>query len=210
MKTIKWSTVPNTLNKEQFYKLCGISKKTALFLLQSGKVPCVTTGKKTRCYLIRKEDVKVYLRDREVYPEFYKAASGWYSGKTNSKRVSKRVSYIVPDIDSELLKFLPAFFTELLKDEPDVMTVADIHSFTGYSMETVKRWIRRGHLKSFHKGKQNLIPKVFLVEYLCSGPFRTILRKTPWHVQSIQRFPLWVHCKMLNDAASEPQEQGAS
>ncbi|MGM9647895.1 MAG: hypothetical protein ACI3YH_07180, partial [Eubacteriales bacterium] len=46
---IDWASVPDVMNKDQFYRICHISKSTALHLLKSGKVPCEWTGKKTRC-----------------------------------------------------------------------------------------------------------------------------------------------------------------
>ena len=53
---INWDTVPGVMSKDQFYKLCHISKSTARYLLQAGKVPCQYTCKKARCYQIRKTD----------------------------------------------------------------------------------------------------------------------------------------------------------
>lgn len=41
---------PETISKEQFYRIAHISKATALHLLQNGLVPCKDTGKKTRRY----------------------------------------------------------------------------------------------------------------------------------------------------------------
>ena len=38
---------PETVQKEQFRIICHISKRTARYLLQSGLVPCVQSGKKT-------------------------------------------------------------------------------------------------------------------------------------------------------------------
>ena len=70
---IDWDSVPDVMNKDQFYRLCHISKSTALHLLKSGKVPCEWSGKKTRCYKIRKEDVKAYLEERAIFPELYSA-----------------------------------------------------------------------------------------------------------------------------------------
>ena len=61
---VNWDSVPEVMNKEQFFRICHISKSTALHLLKSGKVPCEWSGKKTRCYKIRKEDVKAYLEER--------------------------------------------------------------------------------------------------------------------------------------------------
>lgn len=43
---------PETVQKEQFRIICHISKRTARYLLQSGLVPCVQSGKKTRNYTI--------------------------------------------------------------------------------------------------------------------------------------------------------------
>jgi len=81
---IDWDSVPDVMNKDQFYRLCHISKSTALHLLKSGKVPCEWTGKKTRCYKIKKEDVRAYLEERAVYPELYSAPRGWYLDYVNA------------------------------------------------------------------------------------------------------------------------------
>ena len=55
-KPINWNEVPDVITKEQFYRICHISKSTALYLLKSGAVPCEYSGKKTRCYKIKKDD----------------------------------------------------------------------------------------------------------------------------------------------------------
>ena len=46
-------TFPRTMSKDQFYQAAHISKATALYLLQSGLVPCKDSGKKTRRYTIK-------------------------------------------------------------------------------------------------------------------------------------------------------------
>ena len=48
---------PEIMNKEQLRKVCHISKRTAHYLLQFNLIPHVCTGKKTRCYAIKKRDV---------------------------------------------------------------------------------------------------------------------------------------------------------
>lgn len=59
---IDWDSVPEVMNKGQFYRLCHISKSTTLHLLKSGKVPCQWTG-----VAIKKEDVRAYLEERVVF-----------------------------------------------------------------------------------------------------------------------------------------------
>ena len=54
---------PEVITKNQFYRIAHISKATALFLLQSGKVPCKDSGKKTRRYKISTDDVILYRTD---------------------------------------------------------------------------------------------------------------------------------------------------
>ncbi len=92
------------------------------------------------------------------------------------------------------------YYEELLSKQPDVMTATDVHALTGYAVASVNNWIRRGYLKAFRKGSNYLIPKLYLVEFFCSVPFRTIVRKTPWHVQTLKNFPGWDQCRvLLND-----------
>ena len=59
------------LSKEQFYKECHISKATALWLIQSGLIPAIDTKKKTKRYLIAREDVEIFKHERERNPSKY-------------------------------------------------------------------------------------------------------------------------------------------
>ncbi len=68
---------PEVVSKDQFYRIAHISKATALYLLSSGKVPCKDSGKKTRRYAIRIDDIILYLIDREINPENYRAPDLW-------------------------------------------------------------------------------------------------------------------------------------
>lgn len=70
---------PETVQKEQFRIICHISKRTARYLLQSGLVPCVQSGKKTRNYTIKMKDIVRYLERREIHPEKYKLPPGSYT-----------------------------------------------------------------------------------------------------------------------------------
>ena len=132
MKNIDWGKVPNELTMEQFYKLCHVSKKTARYLLRSGKIPCEYTGKRTHCYTIRKEDVIAFLQDREQYPEAYKAPPGWYSGGYDP-----RSHHDIPPI---VLKDMHVYYEELLAKQPDVMTAKDVEALIGYAVSSVNNW----------------------------------------------------------------------
>ncbi len=168
------------MNKDQFYRLCHISKSTALHLLKSGKVPCEWTGKKTRCYKIKKEDVRAYLEERAVYPELYSAPRGWYGGHYVAK-LSK-------ELPEDVLRQMHNYYAKLLGKYKDVVTVQEIVTLTGYAKTTVNNWCNRGELKSFRKGQLFYIPKIFLIDFFCSLTFRSIARKSLWHIQTLNDF----------------------
>ena len=80
---------PDIMNKEQMYKVCGISKSTARYLLESGIIPCTDTGKKTHRFLIKKDDVIKYMKDRERCPDKYRAPALWYKDGVSSANLSR-------------------------------------------------------------------------------------------------------------------------
>lgn len=150
---VNWDSVPEVMNKEQFFRICHISKSTALHLLKSGKVPCEWSGKKTRCYKIRKEDVKAYLEERAIFPELYSAPKGWY-GTHYVARLSK-------ELPEDTLRQMHVFYEKLLRKYPDVVTVKDVVTLTGYTLTTVHNWCSRGVAESLSKGTEVLHPENF-------------------------------------------------
>lgn len=181
-EVIDWDEIPNIITKEQFYRICHISKTTALQLLSSGKVPCENSGKKTRCYKIRKEDVQKYLEKRAIFPEAYSAPIGWYCN--GHKRTTKEVPPVILDDMND-------YYIDRLKAYPDVLTNQQIADFTGYGKTSINRWCSKGWLKHFKKGRAHLVPKVFLLEFLCSVHFRAINQKTGRHIQLLKGFQKW-------------------
>lgn len=177
---INWDDVPELLSKDDFYKLCHISKSTALHLLRSGKVPCEFTGKKTRCYQIRKVDVRKYLAERAVFPELYSAPQGWYGGHYQAT--------VQKELPEETHEEMLTYYGKLLAAYHDVLRVSEISKLTGYGTTAINNWCASGKLRHFSSGRNNLIPKVFLIEYFCSLPFRSITRKTVWHIKALQDF----------------------
>lgn len=177
---INWDSIPDVITKDQLYRICHISKSTALYLLQSGKIPCEYTGKRTRCYKIKKEDVIAYLNDRKVFPESYSAPAGWYSGSYPIKM--KR------EIPPVVREDMHGYYKKLLSKYPDVLTADDVVKLTGYVKTSVNNWCRKGRLKSFKKQGCNYIPKVYLIEFFCSPYFRTIVRKSNWHIYILKEF----------------------
>lgn len=124
---------PETVSKDQFYQIAHISKATALHLLQNGLVPCKDTGKKTRRYTIRTDDIIFYLIDRELHPEVYRAPDRWYQER--SGHYNSRVTY-----RNELTRLSEeerANFRKYMEDEfcqyGDLLTIVEVAEAIGYA-----------------------------------------------------------------------------
>lgn len=130
---------PEAVSKDQFYQIAHISKATALHLLQNGLVPCKDTGKKTRRYTIRTDDIIFYLIDRELHPEVYRAPDRWYQER--SGHYNSRVTY-----RNELTRLSEeerASFRKYMEDEfcqyGDLLTIVEVAEAIGYSPECMDK-----------------------------------------------------------------------
>ena len=156
---------PEIMSKEQMRIACHISKRTALYLLQFNLIPHTFTGKKTRCYAIKKSDVIAFMNDREVNPEKYIAPKNWY--KYGGEIVRPYKIRIQPPCAKDEKK-LRRYYESKLAALPDVMDVAAAVDFTGYNRRTVCQWIRVGKLKALSLLQKYMIHKCNLIDWLCS------------------------------------------
>ena len=153
---------PETVQKEQFRIICHISKRTARYLLQSGLVPCVQSGKKTRNYTIKMKDIVRYLERREIHPEKYKLPPGSYSG-------TYAVKPLLPE--SVTTEELRKYYIESFRDIPDIVSTREAAELTGATASTVAKWIRTKKLKALSHGPAFIIPKVNLIDFIPMSTF---------------------------------------
>ncbi len=165
---------PEYVNKEQFYKIAHISKKTAQYLLQSKKVPCIESDKKTRKYKIKVSDIVDYMIDRELRPGHYQAS---FSKKVNSSHLSFLYCKMCSMNENEIERFR-SYLTKEFETMTDVFTVREISELIGISYKTISRKCTRGDIFSFLISGKRLIPKAILVEYLSSYKSFLIIKKS--------------------------------
>ena len=122
---------PDPMSRNDFREAYKIGTRTSLYLLKSGLVPCVNTGKKTRCYKIFKKDVEEYLIYRESDPLYYTAPSGWYKNYPNHE---PPVPALIDRIDYQAVSpvIVREYFTKQLEPSPDVLTVKMVAEATEY------------------------------------------------------------------------------
>ena len=91
----------------------------AVSACKSGLVPCIHTGKRTRCYKIAKANVTAYLCRRLTEPEYYAPPSGWY--KNYPQRKPPAVSLTALSITRFVSRLLlRRYLEQQLADAPDV------------------------------------------------------------------------------------------
>ena len=138
------NTYPDVITKDQFYRICHISKKTAFYLLDNGLVPCTNSGKQTRKYKIRLDDVIAFLDAREIKPAAFKVPDNFYKGSvynlygSSIKRLSK---------NKDILR---TFLNKQIADYDDIISPSMVSEITGYSTKTIALWCEKGKLKSFN------------------------------------------------------------
>lgn len=126
-----YESYPEIISADQLYRICHISKRKAKWLLDSGRIPCQDSGKKTRRYKIRTDDVVSYLRMLETAPETVAAPVGLFNSK--SKRINPIAQIDINDFQH--------FLYRIWAMEPDALTPKDIRPLIGYSPSTIGQWI---------------------------------------------------------------------
>ncbi|MCR6547161.1 helix-turn-helix domain-containing protein [Dehalobacterium formicoaceticum] len=164
---------PAVITKDQFYRICNISKKTAKHLLDNGLVPCVNSGKKTRKYKLKLTDVIVYLEARDVSPENYTAPLGWYKRGSTYKGHKREPRVLTEEERNQLTKF----YSHRMAYYPDVLNVIEASEITGYHRNSVAKWCTKKQVQCFNMGNKYLIPKPCLLEFMLSPFFQGLKSK---------------------------------
>ena len=171
------TTYPDVITKDQFYQICHISKKTASYLLDNGLVPCTNSGKQTRKYKIRLDDVIAFLDAREKKPSAFKAPDNFYKGRVYNlygisiNRLSKNKD------------FLRTFLKKQIANYDDVISPSMASEITGYSTKTITFWCEERKIKSFNIFNRIKIPKEYLIDFLASDEGLLISKKSKKHIE---------------------------
>lgn len=165
---------PLYLSKEQFYKECHIAKRTALWLIQSGLVPAIDTGRRTCRYLIAKGDVETYLQERELHPAKYRY----------TKSVAEAPRPFCPALGVEDRQ---AALERIWAKESDLLTSAEVASLLGYSSRRIMAWTRAKELKSLTVAHKLCFPKKYLIDFVLSPTMEAISPKSAEHLELLRR-----------------------
>ncbi len=173
---IDFDSIPDTISKDQFCKICHMSKRTATKYLGS-VITCSDNGKKTHRYTITKADLISFL---ERYPERHNI-----SILPPVYRYSKTAFSPTP-LSVSVMAFMHEYYSQILRDEKEILRISDICRITGYGKTIVNTWFLSGNLRyvvirgAKHTAKENLI------DFLSSDAFDKVFRKSDWHLRQIE------------------------
>lgn len=160
---------PSYISKEQLCKICHISKRTALRLLEDGCIPCKSNGKQTRKFQIALADVEAFLLKRQA----------------RIKINPREARNVYRPMSAEMKSLLPHIVTDWLEPYPDVLSVDEVVQITGYGSSSVVKWCKKENLQHYCIGRKFFVPKIWLQEFMLSERFWGIHVKSHIHRQSL-------------------------
>ncbi len=177
--------LPQVLSGEQVRLALHISKRKCAWMLNNGFIKCHNTGKRTRKYIVLKEDLLTYIEDSTKHPEKYVTPHAEFSTAKyeNPRKPRPRKTGFPSALPSDFRPWLE----QELETVPDALTVPQVIATTGYTDNTVNRWLRQGHLKYVQTQSTKIIPKTWLIDFYCSNGY-TISRMSNKHINLMQKF----------------------
>ena len=166
---------PETISMEQLYKICHISKRKAVWLLEHGVILCEDSGRHTHRFRIRLEDVIDFLTWRDAGELDVVIPHGAFSSGGHAKAYTY--------LDSKEIFFL---IMERWQDAPDMLTARQAEVLCGYGPTTINRWVQTCRVRGIVYRGVNLLSKESLAGYLASPARQRISAKTAFHNELIE------------------------
>lgn len=158
---------PEYISLDQLYRICRISKRSALYLVQNGIIPFVDTGKKTWRYKIALVDVITYLRRREQLGSMIPSGSVSSRCKRPNNPRKSYSSLVSPGNEGAIAEY----FKYIYADCPSILTTADVTEMTGLCKKTILQYLKNGEIKSLGITNKYIIPKQNVLEFVASPVF---------------------------------------
>lgn len=169
---------PETITMEQFYQIAHISKRKAKWLLENGIVPCEDSGKQTRRFKIKLDDVIEYLQKVQIGTLDVSIPSGIFASGAANKPPREYL-----DTNELKRQFLADWY-----DAPDMLPLKQASEISGYGVTSILRWVNREQVKGVLYYERYLISKESLAAFLSSKEGQDIVQKSNFHRDLIAAF----------------------
>ncbi len=175
---------PSYISLGQFYQICHIAKRSALYLLENGIIPSIDTGKKTWRYRIALDDVITYLRRREQWGSCIPpGAVSSRPAAAQNHRVSLS-THVKPGDEGQVYRYFERLYTK----SSDALGVQEIVAMTGLSDKTVLQLLKTGDIKSITAHPRYIVPKTFLLDFLSSRRYIDLFSNSEGFLRIVEGF----------------------
>lgn len=183
--------LPDVLSLADLCRACHLSHLDARYYLKSGLIPYETTGKKTRCYRVKKTALLRAIEDYRENPEKYKIPGIWREKQhLNGIRKSPIIYLPTQDLASDVAV---DYYRNKLADTSELICVADLVRVTGYRSPTITRWCKQKKLIAHAKTNRLWIAKADAIRFLTSFTYNDINVKSPRHIADIRAIYDLIH-----------------
>ena len=186
---------PEFISLDQLHRICGIAKRSAIYLIQNSIIPAIDTGKQTWRYKIALVDVIDYLRKRDqVGSMIPPGAITSRRGSGCIKKVSARKSYAAM-VSPGQEPVVAEYFNYIYADCDDLLTIVQIAEMTGLDKSTVMKLTKAGHIKSIASRPKYLIPKQYLMDFVVTRRFLESKSESELFIKILGGFEIWKTAK---------------
>ena len=175
------ATLPPFLGSTELCAALHISKQTAISLIHSGLLPMTVEKRHNCCFSVSKYDLEALLRRLELSPELLSDFAETLR-RSVSRGYQHRIRVLPPSLSASDLR---CYFESALAPWPTILNVHDICRFTGYQRTAVRNWMLRGELPFLTREPRYVVPKPWLIDYLCSEQYNAKNRKSELHVRQL-------------------------
>lgn len=174
---------PAPLTLDSVRKILRISKRKASWLLRYGYIPCENTGKRTRQYRVRVEDLFGYIKKAEKGLPEAQIPAGIFNGHpTKGHRQPVPTTFFEPP-----RKDFRAWLEKEWTDVPDALRVKEVSALTGYAQGTIQRWTLKKILRSVWAQHTLVVAKEWLIEFFSASAYQ-IQRKSERHIALLSKY----------------------
>ena len=180
---------------EQLYKMLHVSKRKAAWMLNNGIIPCRIRQTATHRYIIRLEDVEIYLQKqrkarREEIPVWI------FNAKPRKREVllnrqpvdTVTIAECYITLADECQEAFRAHVEKRLRYTADALDIDTAAEIIGYSRGMVLSHIQQKHIDAVRISGKYIISKAAIVDFLVSDIAFGIVNKSAWHMNTILMF----------------------
>lgn len=183
------------ISLEQLYKMLHVSKRKAAWMLNNDIIPCRIRPTATHRYIIRLEDVEIYLqKQRKARRE--EIPVGIFNAKPRKREVLLNRQPVDPvtiaecyiTLSDECKDAFRAHVEKRLRYTADALDIDTAAEIIGYSRGMVLSHIQQKHIDAVRIGGKYIISKAAIVDFLVSDIAFGIVNKSAWHMNTILMF----------------------